>query len=343
MRIRAGDKLSTSDVNGDMSQGVPNPVPNGYFLPFELEGVLISCSSDNALAINEIWLALSNISSNLNKLLPVERQHVVPPAIAALASHDTLFDLHDRLTPVLQIRAPHFPHANPPTYRERHFRGLLYPLAGEFCLACVDYFETHGPPARRDERDDGCSSTFPHGNRHMFSRPGRRLMNNIAPQPIKQDEPPVNVEELEVYYLTSPVIPEPERNDEPPVILDKTGLTSAALESTASDKPPATADKTDPVPTPAGPGVQNEQNIDNPTVSVSPVPPEPVARVEQAISVLVEQPSQQPEPSFDHWSPTLLEIKQRIEPLASGSLQRLPQSNQVCVLMPALVAHPYHS
>ena len=62
----------------------------------------------------------------------------------------TLFDLHRRLTPVFQICAPHFPYANPPTYRERHFSGLLYPLADEHCLACVDYFETYGQQARSD-------------------------------------------------------------------------------------------------------------------------------------------------------------------------------------------------
>lgn len=100
MSIRAEEKL---DANGDMLQGVRMPVPNstlGYFLPFELEAVLTSCSSDNAPALDEIWLALSNISSNLGKLVPVERQHVVPPAIAALANHDTLFYPYHRLMPV---------------------------------------------------------------------------------------------------------------------------------------------------------------------------------------------------------------------------------------------------
>ena len=150
MSIRAEEKL---DANGDMLQGVRMPVPNstlGYFLPFELEAVLTSCSSDNAPALDEIWLALSNISSNLGKLVPVERQHVVPPAIAALANHDTLFYPYHRLMPVFQIHAPHIPRANPSTYRECHFHVLLYPLADRICLACVDYFETHGPPARRD-------------------------------------------------------------------------------------------------------------------------------------------------------------------------------------------------
>ena len=44
---------------------------------------LTLCSSDNAVALTEIRLALSNISSNLGKLVPVESEHVVPPAIAA--------------------------------------------------------------------------------------------------------------------------------------------------------------------------------------------------------------------------------------------------------------------
>ncbi|KAI9454173.1 hypothetical protein BJY52DRAFT_774594 [Lactarius psammicola] len=67
---RAGEKISASDVNGDVLEGLRGPVPNGI-------------PSDKALAFNEIQLALSNISSNLGKLVPVERQHVVPPAVAA--------------------------------------------------------------------------------------------------------------------------------------------------------------------------------------------------------------------------------------------------------------------
>ena len=163
------------------------------------------------------------------------------------------------------------------------------------------------------------------------------IEQRVAPQPFMQDEP---VEEPEAY-MTS-VIPEHERDDELPAILDQTDPNSAALDPTASDKLPAAADKPDSTPTPVGPYVitdslfavtrmQNEQNVDNPTVSISPVASEPVARVEQAIGVSVEQSSRQPEPSFDHWSSTLLEIKLRLELFASSSLQRLPQSNQVCV------------
>lgn len=37
----------------------------------------------------------------------MERQHVVPPAIAALASHGTLFYLYHRVTPVFQVHVMH--------------------------------------------------------------------------------------------------------------------------------------------------------------------------------------------------------------------------------------------
>jgi hypothetical protein len=91
------------------------------------------------------------------------------------------------------------------------------------------------------------------------------------------------------------------------------------------------------------PWLEHNRDSDHSTVSVSPAPPEPAGHVEQAISVYVEHPitgSQQPEPS-GNWSSTFFEIRQRarLEPLASGTLQRLPLG----VLRPALVAHPYHS
>ncbi|KAI9452571.1 hypothetical protein BJY52DRAFT_907300 [Lactarius psammicola] len=50
--------------------------------------------------------------------------------------------------------------------------------------------------------------------------------------------------------------------------------------------------------------------------------------VERAIGIYIDRPSQQSELSFGNWSLILHEIKQRIEPLASATLQRLPWSNQ---------------
>ncbi|KAH8990163.1 hypothetical protein EDB86DRAFT_2831257 [Lactarius hatsudake] len=123
-----------------------------------------------------------------------------------------------------------------------------------------------------------------------------------TPQPIKKDEP--KVEEPDTFIIG--VTPEPERDGEPP----------------------ASVDKPNPNPAPAEPSAEGEPDANNPTGSVSPASPEPARRAEQAICISLGKSSQQQEPSFDHWSSALLEIRHRIEPLASGTLQRLPQSNQ---------------
>jgi tetratricopeptide (TPR) repeat protein len=151
------------------------------------------------------------------------------------------------------------------------------------------------------------------------------------------------------------VTPEPKRDDELPAIMDLIGSASAALEPVVfvepptntdkldsvqapvkpkvPDEPPATADEPDPIPSCVETSGQDEQNVDNPTISILP-PPEPATagRVKQAVAPSIEQHSQQPGPSFGHWSSTLFEIKQKIEPLASGTLQRLPRLDQVCLV-----------
>lgn len=86
IKTRAGEKAAIGAGPGDV---VPNGVLNGAFgylscsFPSNALQKLISCSSDDARALNEIQHAFTNILSNLGKLVPVERQHVTPPAIAA--------------------------------------------------------------------------------------------------------------------------------------------------------------------------------------------------------------------------------------------------------------------
>ena len=161
-----------------------------------------------------------------------------------------------------------------------------------------------------------------------------------APHPIEQLKHPVNVEEPE-HHMPSD-IPEPERHDERPSILDQADLTLVALVPTAPDESPAIADSLDSTPTLVGSGVRDEQDVGSPTASVSPVPLEPTGHIGQAISIFVKPNNEQPEPPFSHWSSHLLEIKQRIEPLAPGTSQKLPPMDQVCVLTPALVTYSYH-
>ena len=185
---------------------------------------------------------------------------------------------------------------------------------------------------------------------------GQPIKLTEAPQPVKNDEHLVGFEEPEPYIAT--VTPESERNNELP-ILDPIIPTSVALEPLVFNErsantepiqapvefkePPATAEQPDPIPTLVEPpSRQDEQNVNNPTIYISPPPVPPIAgRVEQPVAVPVEQYSQLPEPSFGHWSSTLSEIKQKIEPLASATLHRLPRLDQVCVLWLALVTHSY--
>lgn len=139
------------------------------------------------------------------------------------------------------------------------------------------------------------------------------------------------------------------RNNEPSAILDQRSAVSAFQERTSFDKPPATTDKPNRVlhvvPEPIMKYEPMPPHVDSTTISVLPAPPEPAERAENAISVYVEHPGQQQEPelAFGHWSSTLSEIRQRIESLASGTLQRLPRLDQVCVLKPVHVPYSYHS
>lgn len=93
IKIHAGEtedkvsaRVSTSGVNESSPPGGVEIVANGAFgcfsFPSNVPQKLISCSSDDSRALNEIQLAFSNILSNLGKLVPVERQHVALPAIA---------------------------------------------------------------------------------------------------------------------------------------------------------------------------------------------------------------------------------------------------------------------
>ena len=186
---------------------------------------------------------------------------------------------------------------------------------------------------------------------------GQPIKPREVPQLVKNDEPFVGVEEPEPCIAS--VTQESERNNELPVILGPIIPTSVALEplvfnepSTNTEpiqvpvefkEPPATAEVPGPIPTVVEPSsTPDEQSVNNTTIYVSPPPVPPTAgRVEQPVAVPVEQSSQLPEPSFGHWSSTLSEIKQKIEPLASATLHRLPRLDQVCVLWLALVTHPY--
>ncbi|KAH9178616.1 hypothetical protein EDB89DRAFT_960331 [Lactarius sanguifluus] len=347
IRIRAGEKISASDINEDVLEGLRAPVPNGT-------------ASDNTLALNEIQLALSNISSNLGKLVPVERRHVVPPAIAASVHLVFLVLIHQPIENIISavfftIMLTGFAWPVWTTLKPMHRRldeinvrmDVLQHSVESIKLAvsrlsAVNYVHDIYPVP------SGTVEEPPSSQRETLEPNVQSIESKEVPQSVMQDEFPVNFEESEPFRVSVTVTPEPERDEEPPAIVDEREPTSVTLELTVSeppasadhpdpiqapaepkvhDGPPAITDKPDPIPMPAGPSGTNEQNVDHPTIFVSPAPPEP-ARVERTIVVPIEQPTQRPESSFGHWSSTLLEIKHRIEPLASDTLQRLPQSNQ---------------
>ena len=172
-----------------------------------------------------------------------------------------------------------------------------------------------------------------------------------AQKPIEQDKPSVNVERPEPFIIS--VTPEPE--PAPPVPLDPIYRNTAQERTTSGNppakpevpgEPPVIADERDiipepiipepiipepTIPEPVVPVEQHEQNVHIPDGFVPPVPPAPVTPIEQVIYISAQQTNPQSEPSFSHWSSTLFEIKEQIEPLASGTLQRLTWLNQVCV------------
>ena len=196
---------------------------------------------------------------------------------------------------------------------------------------------------------------------HNFMVPSASLPTRVRHRDDSVEEAPpakrmrkdrgTSQEELEPYI--TPVAPEPERDNESSMIADPIDTTSNALERMVFVEPPAnldrpdptqtlmeplvTANEQDPIPVRAEPSGKDKQNVNNPTNSIS-HRPEPAAavRVEQAIAVSAGQRSRQLGPSLGHWSSTLFEIKQKIEPLASDTLQRLPQLDQVCVPRTAL-------
>ncbi|KAI9444708.1 hypothetical protein H4582DRAFT_838205 [Lactarius indigo] len=349
IKLRAGEKISASDINEDMFGGSRVSVPNGT-------------ASDNALALNEIQLALSNISSNLGKLAPVERQHVVPPAIAAFVHLVFLVLIHQPIETIISavfftIMLTGFAWPIWTTLKPMHRRldeinvrmDALQHSIESVGLAVSRLSTVNYVPDIYSVISGIVEEPLP--QQETLEPNARSIESKEAPQPVKPNGFPVNVEEPEPFRVST--TPESERNEEPPTIVDEREPTSVTrgptLEPTVSDNPqasmdqpepiqapeepkvpdgpPAITDKPDPIPALAGPSGENELNVDHPTISVSPAPPEP-AHVEQAIGVPVEQPTQRPEPSFGHWSSTLLEIKHRIEPLASATLQRLPQSDQ---------------
>ncbi|KAH8990166.1 hypothetical protein EDB86DRAFT_1803394 [Lactarius hatsudake] len=330
-----------------MLEGLHVPVPNGT-------------ASDNTLALNEIQLALSNISSNLGKLVPVERRHVVPPAIAALVFLVFLVLIRQPIENIISavfftIMLTGFAWPVWTTLKPMHRRldeinvrmeDLQHSV--ESIKLAVSRLSTVNLVHDVYPVLSGTVEEPPASQRETLELNAQSIESKEVPQPVMQDEFSVNFKEPEPFRVSVPVTPEPERDDEPPTIVDEREPTSVTLEPTVSeppasadhpdpiqapaepkvpDGPPATTDKPDPIPMPAGPSGQNELNVDHPTIFVSPTPPEP-ARVERSIVVPIEQPTQRPESTFGHWSSTFLEIKHRIEPLASDTLQRLPQSNQ---------------
>jgi hypothetical protein len=181
-------------------------------------------------------------------------------------------------------------------------------------------------------------------------------------EPNGQPTGPVDALQLvTVEPLVNVEFPKLERNDELPTIMDPINPASTALELMVLVELPANTDKPDPIQAPVEPkgpdeppaadepipipvrvepSGKDEQNDDNQTISISP-PPEPAitVHVEPAVVISVEKHSQQPRPSFGHWCSTLFEIKQKIEHLASDTLQRFPRLDEVSVSRSALVAH----
>ncbi|KAH9081556.1 hypothetical protein EDB83DRAFT_2309959 [Lactarius deliciosus] len=284
IRIRAGEKISASDINKDMLEGLRVPVPNGT-------------ASDNTLALNEIQLALSNISSNLGKLVPVERRHVVPPAIAALVHLVFLVLISQPIENIISA-----------VFFTIMLTGFAWPV-----------WTTLKPMHRRLDEINNRQ----HHNGKLWTQ---SIESKEVPQPVMQDEFPMNFEEPEPFRVSVTVSPEPERDDEPPAIVDEREPASVTLEPTVSE-PPASADLPDPIQAPAETKV-----LDGPPATTD--KPDPIPHHQnlhasnERSSFPSSSPTQRPESSFGHWSSTLLEIKHRIEPLASDTLQRLPQSNQ---------------
>ena len=124
---------------------------------------------------------------------------------------------------------------------------------------------------------------------------------------------------------------------DPTANVDRPDPIQAPMEPNVPEEPPVTANEPDPITVCAEPSGKDKQNVDHRTTSISP-PQEPTTstHVDQAVAVSVGQQNLQPEPSSDHLSSTLFEIKLKIEPLASDTLQRLPRLDQVCVSRTAL-------
>ncbi|KAH9044369.1 hypothetical protein EDB85DRAFT_1908934 [Lactarius pseudohatsudake] len=226
-----------------MLEGLRVPVPNGT-------------ASDNTLALNEIQLALSNISSNLGKLVPVERRHVVPPAIAALV----------HLVFLVLIRQP-IENIISAVFFTIMLTGFAWPV-----------WTTLKPMDRRLDEINVRMEVLQHSVESIKLAVSRlSTVNHVhdiypvlsgtvekppAPQlepnaqsveskemPQIQDEFPVNFEEPEPFRVSVTVTPEPERDDEPPTIVDEREPTSVTLEPTLSE-PPASADHPDPIQAP---------------------------------------------------------------------------------------------
>ena len=124
---------------------------------------------------------------------------------------------------------------------------------------------------------------------------------------------------------------------EPPANTDRPDPIQAPIELKVSEEPLVTANEPDSIPVCTETSGKDKQNIDKPTISISPPPEHATAvHVGQAVASSVRQQSRQHGLSLGHWSSILVEIKQKIEPLASDTLQKLPRLDQVCVSRTAL-------
>ncbi len=146
-------------------------------------------------------------------------------------------------------------------------------------------------------------------------RPPNKL--GKATQPVKQDEAPVDVKEQDSMTLHTL---ETARNDESPVILKQINPISASL-GFKVDYPPA--DKPDSIQAPLRPDVRP------PALMAKPDHIPTTAESDRQGDNKSTTSNPPPLPPFGLWSSVLFEIKQRIEPLALDTLQRLPQSSQV--------------
>jgi tetratricopeptide (TPR) repeat protein len=306
---------------------------------------------DKALAFNEIQKALSDIASNLGKLVPVERQHVAPPAVAAFVY---LFFLMLIRRPVEDFISAVFFTVLLTSFAWPVWTALklMYHRLDEInvkmdvlqnSIECIELAVSRRPTI--DYVPDGYP-VFPdpvEGPPETSERNAQPIESSRqAPRSIEEDEPFVNVERPESE--PSIILVTPEGVDEP---LGPTDPIPTSPEHTvceiAAENPdqiqaaepgvlPVITDKQDPIP-PVEPSGNDGQNVDISTGSISPAPSGSAGRVEEEPCPPAVDPSRA---SFVQWSSTLSEIKQKIEPLASATLQRVPLEQREPVVLVSL-------